>query len=75
MADVEIILGPADNPLNVMHATGVDENRKMDNADSTVCFDEVVQDGSAQTSFEVSVDRLNYDSMEDYMALDAILEE
>ena len=75
MADVELIIGPEDNPIAITHATCVDENRKMENGDTTVCFDEVVQEGASQTSFEVSVDRLNYDSMDDYIAIDEILED
>ena len=74
MADVEIILGPTDNPLSVMNGTGVEESRKTDN-DSTVCFDGVVQEGSEQAGFEITVDRLSYESMDDYIALDAILED
>ena len=73
MADVEIIIGPEDNPLNVMRGTGVEENRKT-NIDETKCFDEVVTEGSKNAGFEVSIDKLGYDGMDDYLALDNELE-
>ena len=73
MADVEIIIGPEDKPLNVMRGTGVEEERET-NTDTTTCFDEVIQEGSKNTGFTVSIDKLGYDSMQDYIDLDEELE-
>ena len=73
MADVEIIIGSEDKPLNVMRGTGVEEERKT-NTDQTECFDEVVTEGSGNTGWDISIDKLGFDSMQDYLDLDDELE-
>ena len=68
MAQVEIII----NGRTMVHGTGVKESIEKNSAESTVCFDEVLTDGSDQVSYKLDIDRLVYESKSYYVALNKI---
>ena len=73
MADVEVILGTEGNAVLVCSGKGVDEERETSTS-TDVCFDRVVQQGAKKTGFKISIKKLGYETMEDYIALDNELE-
>ena len=65
MADVEIII----NGKTVTHGTGVKESIDKSGADSIVCFDEAITDGSDVVSYKLTIDRIVYETREKYVEL------
>ncbi len=65
MADKEVII----NGTTLVHGQGVKESIDKSNADATVCFDEVITKGSVSVSYKLSIDRLVFESKEQYEAL------
>ena len=71
MADREILIGGVDTGeggLNVMRGTSVKDTPEHKTS-STTCFDEVVTEGSEKIGGTLAIDKLGYDSMDDYVAL------
>lgn len=62
MADKEIII----NSLPVVHGTGVKESIEKTGASSTVCFDETVTQGAASISYKLTIDRIVFETREQY---------
>ena len=69
MAQAEIII----NGKTMVHGTGVKESLEKSGAESVVCFDEVLTDGSDQVSYKLDIDRIVYESASYYLKLSAIL--
>lgn len=65
MADKTIII----DGKTVAHGTGVKESIDKSSADSIVCFDEVITDGSDTVSYKLTVDRLMWESRSYYETL------
>ena len=65
MADKEVIL----NGKTLVHGQGVKESFDKSSADSIACFDEVLTDGSDAISYKLEIDRLVFESREDYETL------
>ena len=65
MADKEIII----NGKTVAHGTGVKESIEKNSAESVVCFDEAIVDGSDTVSYKLTVDRLIYENRKTYEKL------
>jgi hypothetical protein len=61
MADKEIII----NGKTMLHGNGVKDGVETSTS-TTVCFDEVVPQGSPNTSYTLEIDRLVYETKEDY---------
>ena len=65
MADVTIII----NGKTLVHGQGVKETIEKSSADSIVCFDEVITDGSDIVSYKVTIDRIVFERRQDYINL------
>lgn len=65
MADKEVII----NGTTLVHGQGVKETIDKSSASSTVCFDEVITEGSDTVSYKVTVDRLVFETREQYEEL------
>ena len=65
MANVEIII----NGKTMVHGQGVKESLEKTSAESVVCFDEVLTDGSDQVSYKLDIDRIVYESKSYYIKL------
>ena len=70
MADVTIIL----NGKTLVHGQGVKESIEKSSAESIVCFDEVITDGSDVVSYKLTIDRIVFEKRTDYTQLKAILD-
>ena len=70
MADKEVII----NGKTVVHGQGVKESLET-NTSKTVCFDEVITEGSENNSYKLDIDRLVFETREDYEELRDLLEE
>lgn len=70
MADKEILI----DGLTVMHGTGVKDGVET-STNTTVCFDEVVTQGSPKVSYTLEIDRLVYETQDDYFDLSKKLKE
>lgn len=68
MADKEVII----NGHNMLHGTGVKDSEST-STNSTPCFDEVLTQGSEQTGGTLEIDRLIFESKEEYDWLSAEL--
>ena len=68
MADAEIII----NGKTMVNGTGVKESLEKSSAESVVCFDEVLTDGTDQISYKLDIDRIVYESKSYYLALSKI---
>ena len=62
MADKEVIL----NGTTLVHGQGVKESLENASADSIKCFDEVITDGSNTISYKLDIDRIVFETREDY---------
>lgn len=71
MADVEIII----NGKTLVHGTGVKESIEKSSAESTVCFDEVLTDGTEQVSYKLNIDRVIYETKLTYLNLSKTFKE
>ena len=71
MAQAEIII----NGKTLVHGTGVKESIEKSGAESTVCFDEVLTDGTEQVSYKLDIDRIVYESKTNYRSLSKRLKE
>lgn len=69
MAAVEVIL----NGKTLVHGTGVKESIEKSSAESIVCFDEVITDGTEVVSYKLDIDRLVFETQKDYTDLRDIL--
>ena len=69
MAEVEVIL----NGKTLVHGTGVKESIEKSGAESIVCFDEVLTDGTDQVSYKLDIDRLVFETRNDYVQIRYIL--
>lgn len=65
MADKEVII----NGTTIVHGTGVKESIENSATNTTVCFDEVITEGSATVSYKIDVDRLVFETREQYESL------
>ena len=68
MADKEVII----NGHNMLHGTGVKDSEDT-STNSTPCFDEVLTQGAKQTGGTLEIDRLIFESKEEYDWLSAEL--
>ena len=68
MAQAEIII----NGKTLVHGTGVKESLEKSGAESVVCFDEVLTDGSEQVSYKLDIDRVVYEDKAYYLKLSQI---
>ena len=71
MANKEILIGADENGeggIGVFRGTGVKDNPEY-NTNSTPCFDEVVTDGAEEIGGTLEIEKLSYDSMDQYIAL------
>lgn len=68
MAEAEIII----NGRTLVHGTGVKESLEKSGAESTVCFDEVLTDGTGRVSYKLDIDRVVYESASYYLTLSKI---
>lgn len=71
MADREIIIGGdvnGEGGLTLMRGTSVKESYDT-NTDKISCFDEVVTQGAEKVGGTLEIEKLSYDSMDDYVAL------
>ena len=68
MADAEIII----NGKTLVHGTGVKESLEKSGAESTVCFDEVLTDGTEQVSYKLDIDRVIYETKLTYLNLSKV---
>ena len=64
MADKEVII----NGKTVVHGQNVKESLESSTS-STVCFDEVITQGSATVSYKLDIDRLVFETKEQYEEL------
>lgn len=65
MADKEVII----NGKLLVHGQGVKESIESEAADTIVCFDEVLTDGSDVVTYKVEIDRLVTEKRVDYYTL------
>ena len=71
MTQYDIIIGGDDNgnePVSVYRGTGVKDNPDF-KADSTDCFNETITDGADNIGGTLEIEKLSYDSKEEYVAL------
>lgn len=71
MADCDIILGGDDNgntPVTVYRGTNVKDSPEF-NTNSTKCFGETVTDGVDDVGGTLEIEKLSYDSKEEYIEL------
>ena len=68
MAEAEIII----NGYTMVHGTGVKESIEKSSAESVVCFDEVLTDGTDQVSYKLDIDRIVYESKSYYITLSKV---
>ena len=61
MADKEIII----NGHSILHGKGVKDSTET-STNTTVCFDEVVPEGSPNVSYTLEIERLIYETKEEY---------
>ena len=71
MAQAEIII----NGKTMVHGTGVKESLEKSGAESVVCFDEVLTDGTGQVSYKLDIDSIVYESKTNYRSLSKRLKE
>lgn len=69
MADKEVIL----NGTTLVHGQGVKESIDKTTANTTVCFDEVITEGAPSVSYKVTVDRLVFETRDQYEELRDVL--
>lgn len=64
MADKELLIKKnADEAgIVVAHGTGIKESRKT-TAKTTVCFDEVLANGTKQTEYNIDLDKVSYEGL------------
>lgn len=60
------------NGKQIGHATSVKGSRET-STNTTVCFDEVVTEGTKQTGFKIDIDRLIYENKATYIEIRDIL--
>ena len=65
MADKEVII----NGTTLVHGQGVKESIDKSTADSIVCFDEVLTDGSDTVSYKITIDRIVLETRTTYETL------
>ena len=70
MADVTIII----NGKTLVPGQGVKESIEKSSAESIVCFDEVITDGSDVVSYKLDIDRIVFEKMTHYTSLNARLQ-
>lgn len=75
MADKEFLIKKnEDEPgILVAHGTGIKESRKT-NSKSTVCFDEVITDGTENTEYNIDLEKVSYEGMISTMELEALID-
>lgn len=69
MADKEVII----NGTTLVHGQGVKESIDKTTANTTVCFDEVITEGAPSVSYKVTVDRLVFETRDQYEELRDVL--
>ena len=65
MADKEVII----NGKTLVHGTGVKESIEKSGAESIVCFDEAIVDGSDTVSYKLTIDRIVFETHKNYKQL------
>ena len=65
MADKEVII----NGKTLVHGTGVKESIEKSSAESVICFDEAIIDGSDTVSYKLTVDRIVFETKKNYERL------
>ena len=65
MADKEVII----NGKTLVHGQGVKETLENTSAATIECFDEVITDGSDTTTYKLDIDRIVFETREDYELL------
>ena len=65
MSDREIII----NGKTLVHGTGCKESIDKSSADSIVCFDEAITDGSDVVSYKLDIDRIIFENKKTYEQL------
>ena len=74
MADKEVKLAVGDKSINLKHGQGVKESVETSTS-TTVCFDEVITEGAEKVSYKLDIDRIIFETKDDYVALRDILDE
>ena len=75
MADYDILIGGdanGDGALGVYKGTNVKDSPETQTK-STNCFDEVVTDGASEIGGTLEIEKLSYDSMQDYIDIETKL--
>lgn len=62
------------NGKQIGHATSIKGSRET-STNTTVCFDEVVTEGTKQTGFKLDIDRIIYEGKSTYREIRAILDD
>ena len=65
MADKEVII----NSKTLVHGQGVKESMSNSSAGEVECFDEVIIDGSDVATYKLDIDRVVFETREDYETL------
>ena len=65
MAEKEVII----NGRTLVHGTGVKESIEKSGAESVVCFDEAIVDGSDTVSYKLTIDRIVFEKRTIYEKL------
>ena len=69
MVDKIIII----NGKNIYHGQGVKESIEHSSADSIVCFDETITDGSPAVTYKLEIDRIIFETRKNYEKIRDIL--
>lgn len=72
MADREVRIAVGDKSINLRHGQGVKESVETSTS-TTVCFDEVITEGAEKVSYTLEIDRIIFETKEDYLLLTDIL--
>jgi hypothetical protein len=65
MVDKVVII----NGKTLVHGTGVKETIEKNSAESTICFDEAIIDGSDTVSYKLTIDRIVFETRKNYEKL------
>ena len=72
MADKEIRIAVEDKTINLRHGQGVKESVETSTS-TTVCFDEVITEGAEKVSYKLDIDRIIFETRQEYEDLRDIL--
>lgn len=75
MADKELLIKKNENEPGIViaHGTGIKESRKT-SSKSTVCFDEVITQGTDKTEYNIDVDKASYEGLVSTRELEELID-